>query len=70
MEGIFKMYLASWSGGKDSTLAVARAIENGIKVTGIANFISDDYKRVRFHGTKAEICRFRAFSARDLGHGV
>jgi uncharacterized protein (TIGR00290 family) len=54
------MYLASWSGGKDSTLAVARAIENGIKVTGIANFISDDYKRVRFHGTKAEMIGHQA----------
>jgi diphthine-ammonia ligase len=54
------MYLASWSGGKDSTLAVARALEKGVKVTGIANFISDDYKRVRFHGTRAELIGHQA----------
>ena len=54
------MYLASWSGGKDSTLAVARAKEAGIEVTGIANFISDDYKRVRFHGTEAHLIGLQA----------
>jgi uncharacterized protein (TIGR00290 family) len=54
------MYLASWSGGKDSTLAVARALEKGVKVTAIANFISDDYRRVRFHGTRAELIGHQA----------
>lgn len=47
------MYISSWSGGKDSTLACARALERGYDVRAIANFISDDYRRVRFHGTEA-----------------
>lgn len=54
------MYLASWSGGKDSTLACARAMERGYEVTGIANFISDDYRRVRFHGTEAHLIGLQA----------
>lgn len=54
------MYLASWSGGKDSTLAVARAMEKGIEIAAIANFISDDFKRVRFHGTRAELIGHQA----------
>ncbi|MEJ2325045.1 MAG: diphthine--ammonia ligase [Nitrospirota bacterium] len=47
------MFISSWSGGKDSALACARAMERGYDVAAIANFISDDYRRVRFHGTEA-----------------
>lgn len=54
------MYISSWSGGKDSTLACARAMERGYEVAAIANFISDDYRRVRFHGTEAGLIEEQA----------
>jgi diphthine-ammonia ligase len=46
-------YAVSWSGGKDSCLALYEALRLGYKVTRLVNFISDGEKRVRFHGTEA-----------------
>ncbi len=54
------MFLASWSGGKDSCLACYRAMQSGIDVKGLVNFISDDYRRVRFHGVEARLIAFQA----------
>lgn len=51
------MYLSSWSGGKDSCLACYRAIQKGYKISHFVNFISEEYKRVRFHGTDARLIR-------------
>lgn len=51
------MYLASWSGGKDSCFACYRAIQRGYKISYLVNFISEEYKRVRFHGTDAKLIR-------------
>lgn len=49
------MYLSSWSGGKDSCLAYYRALQSGYKVASLVNFISSEYKRVRFHGTDRKL---------------
>jgi len=49
------MYLSSWSGGKDSCLALYRALKSGINVSRLVNFISDDHRRVRFHGVEAAL---------------
>lgn len=51
------MYLSSWSGGKDSCFACYRAIQMGYKVSHLVNFISEEYKRVRFHGTDAKLIK-------------
>lgn len=45
------MYLASWSGGKDSCFACYKALQLGYKIVSLVNFISREHKRVRFHGT-------------------
>lgn len=46
--------IATWSGGKDSCLAMHRAIQDGHEIVCILNTISDEYGRVRFHGTHAD----------------
>lgn len=47
--------VVSWSGGKDSCLACYKAIMQGYKVSHLVNFISRQFKRVSFHGTKARL---------------
>jgi uncharacterized protein (TIGR00290 family) len=54
------MYLASWSGGKDGCLACYRAIRSGYRVSALVNFISEEYGRVRFHGTEARMIGHQA----------
>jgi diphthine-ammonia ligase len=50
-------YIVSWSGGKDSCMALYEARRSGHKVTHLVNFISNDDKRVRFHGTNADLIK-------------
>jgi len=50
-------YIVSWSGGKDSCMALYEALRRGCKVTHLVNFISNDEKRVRFHGTNADLIK-------------
>lgn len=54
------MHICSWSGGKDSALACFRAIKSGCRIAGLVNLISEDHKRVRFHGTEAALIRCQA----------
>jgi diphthine-ammonia ligase len=54
--------IATWSGGKDSCLAAYKAKQAGNHITAIANTISQDYRRVRFHGVKAEIIQAQAIA--------
>ena len=54
------MYLTSWSGGKDSCLALYYAILEGLEVSHLVNFISERYKRVSFHGTEAWLIQLQA----------
>lgn len=52
--------IASWSGGKDSCLACVTAIPQGHDVRYLLNFISQEYQRVRFHGTEARLIQLQA----------
>lgn len=54
------MYIASWSGGKDSCLACYKAIQSGYTVSHLVNFISAEFKRVSFHGIPAELIQIQA----------
>lgn len=55
-------YIASWSGGKDSCLACYKAIQQGLQVSYLMNFINAEYKRVSMHGVKAELIQKQAES--------
>jgi uncharacterized protein (TIGR00290 family) len=46
--------IATWSGGKDSCLAAYSAMRSGYEIRFLANTISRDFRRVRFHGVTAE----------------
>jgi len=49
--------VASWSGGKESCFATHKAILQGYEVTHLVNFISREFRRVSFHGTRAGLLR-------------
>lgn len=53
-------YIVSWSGGKDSCLALYEAMRRGYKVSYILNFISKEFRRVSFHGTEAKLIRLQS----------
>ena len=53
-------YIASWSGGKDSCFACYQAILKGYHISYLLNFISQEYRRVRFHGTEARLIHMQA----------
>ncbi|MEM2942918.1 MAG: diphthine--ammonia ligase [Candidatus Bathyarchaeia archaeon] len=46
---------ASWSGGKDSCLACHKAMQEGHVVACLVNFISQQHRRVSFHGVPADL---------------
>jgi len=50
----------SWSSGKDSCLALYRAIRSGFQIKYLVNFISHEYQRVAFHGAPAELVDFQS----------
>lgn len=47
------VHALAWSGGKDSTLALDRAVGAGLEVRFLLNIIHGDSGRVRFHGVRA-----------------
>ena len=47
--------ISSWSGGKDSSFACYLAQRQGYDVTHLVNFISREFRRVSFHGTRAHL---------------
>ena len=47
--------ISSWSGGKDSCFACYLALTQGYRVTHLVNFISREFRRVSFHGTRAHL---------------
>ena len=55
-----KKVIVSWSGGKDSCLACYKAIKMGYNVSYLLNTISNEYKRVRFHGIKDTLLQKQA----------
>jgi len=52
--------IVSWSGGKDSCLACYTAILQGYNMAHLVNFISEEYQRVRFHGTEAGLIQLQS----------
>lgn len=53
-------YAVAFSGGKDSTLALDRAIRKGLNVKYLVNIYNEETNRVRFHGFKKEIIKAQA----------
>jgi diphthine-ammonia ligase len=51
---------ASWSGGKDSCLAVYRAMQSGLDVRYLANMVTEDGQRSWSHGVRAEVIKKQA----------
>ena len=47
--------ISSWSGGKDSCFACYLAKTQGYEITHLVNFISKEFRRVSFHGTRAHM---------------
>lgn len=54
------MYLASWSGGKDSCFACYQAGRSGRQVSGLLNCVSRENGRVSFHGVDPALVRAQA----------
>ncbi len=52
--------IASWSGGKDSCFACYKALAQGYEVSYLVNFISREFRRVSFHGTRARLISCQA----------
>jgi diphthine-ammonia ligase len=50
----------SWSGGKDGCLALYRAKSSGMDVRCLANMVSEDSRRSRSHGIRAEVIKRQA----------
>ncbi len=53
-------YAVSWSGGKDSCMALYEALNRRLKISHIVNFISDNPQKVRFHGTDARLIHLQS----------
>jgi len=54
------LYVVSWSGGKDSCLALHKARQLGYEVSYLVNFISETHQRVRFHGSPKDLLKAQA----------
>lgn len=53
-------YALSWSGGKDSTHALHRALERGLHITHLFNIFEGSSGRLRFHGVRRELIAAQA----------
>lgn len=56
------IYAVGWSGGKDSTLALDRAVRQGLDVRFLFNIYEGSTGRVRFHGVRRELIAAQAAS--------
>lgn len=54
--------IVSWSSGKDSCLALHRAIKLGYEPVCLMNFVSEEYNRCCFHGIPTEVVKAQAES--------
>jgi len=57
-------YIASWSGGKESCLALYEARGKGYEISQLVNFISKESQRVSFHGTDAKLIQLQSQAMR------
>ena len=53
-------YIVSWSGGKESCLALYQALGRGYQISHLVNFISEEFHRVSFHGTEARLIQLQS----------
>lgn len=53
-------YVVSWSGGKDGCFAGYLALAQGYEISHLVNFISQEFKRVSFHGTEARLIQLQS----------
>lgn len=55
----------SWSGGKDSALALHDVVSDGIlDVAGLLTTVTDDYDRISMHGVRTSLLRAQASALR------
>lgn len=54
------IHALSWSGGKDATLALDRAVRQGLDVRYLFNIYEGVSGRVRFHGVRSELIAAQA----------
>jgi len=59
-KGLTMKLISSWSGGKDSCLALFKAIQQGYEISVLLNFISEEYKRCCFHGISNELMNLQS----------
>lgn len=52
--------IATLSGGKDSMFALHKVIKQGYEIAAIVNTVSQDYRRVRFHGLTVQMIQLQA----------
>lgn len=52
--------IATISGGKDSMFAAYKVTQQGYQLSALVNTISQDYRRVRFHGLPAKLIAMQA----------
>lgn len=57
--------ISSWSGGKDSSLALYKSLQKRDDICLLLNFISEEYQRCCFHGLASELMTLQA-QALDL----
>lgn len=50
----------SWSGGKDSALALSALREDGIEPVALLTTLTEDYDRISMHGVRGELLRAQA----------
>jgi uncharacterized protein (TIGR00290 family) len=53
-------YALMWSGGKDSALALDRAVRSGLEVARLISFYDRATRRVRFHAIRVEMLESQA----------
>jgi len=58
-----KKAIASWSSGKDSCLACYKAINMGYEVKYLFNTVSNESKRVNFHGVNTNLLKMQSEAA-------
>lgn len=52
--------ISSWSGGKDSCLALYKVINQGHNIKALMNFVSKGHKRCHFHGIPSKLIKMQA----------
>jgi uncharacterized protein (TIGR00290 family) len=65
-DGSARRALVSWSGGKDSALALQRTLADGaVHVDGLLTTVTDEYDRISMHGVRRTLLEAQA-AALDL----